>query len=367
MKKTLLVFVLFVFLFPYESFSQAQFETGKIGINLSNAGRLRVFAPNVSTRQIDRSSILVGMDQTHTFDYYEDGELEDSAIIFTTPFADFAAYGATNNTYNVPPLPPAVTSRLYIYGWTDQAYLLVKNTIINRETASFPAVAGMEIIPQLGGVYGNELVTCDVPENLVISSIPGHFVGYKLLGEQLYSSLAIDWYDGYQVDTSYYTWLHTPPTAYSLQSGGDGAVAFFAKSPTNIGVNDSLHMYFAIAYGTTESEMRANINAAVLKYNTLVSVDEPGNTIPEKFLLLQNYPNPFNPSTQITFTLPESDFVTLKVYDVLGNEVEELISEFREAGSHNVTFNAKNLSSGTYFYKLSHTKGNLINKMLLIK
>ncbi|MHC1738508.1 MAG: T9SS type A sorting domain-containing protein [Ignavibacteriaceae bacterium] len=367
MKKTLLIFVLITLFFPYESFSQAQFETGKIGINLSNGGRLRIFAPTVATRQIDRSSILVGMDQTHTFDYYEDGELEDSAILFTTPFSDFAAYGATNNTYNDPPLPPAVTSRLYVFGWTDQAYLLVKNTIINRETATFSAIIGMEIIPQLGGVYGNELVTCDVVENLVISSIPGHFVGYKLLGEQVYSSLAIDWYDGYQADTSYYTWLHTPPTAYSLQSGGDGAVAFFAKNPTNISANDSGHMYFAVAYGTTESEMRTNINAAVLKYNTLVSVDEPGNTIPNKFSLLQNYPNPFNPTTQITFTLPHSDFVTLKVYDVLGNEVAELTNEFREAGSYNVIFNAKNFSSGTYFYKLSNSQGNLINKMLLIK
>jgi len=367
MKKTLLVILLITLFFPCESFSQVQFETGKIGVNLSLYGRVRVFAPTLATKQIDRSSILVAKSQTEVFDYNQDGEIEDSAQLIQTTFSDFTAYGSSNNLYNAPPLPPSVTSKLWVYGWTNKAFLIVKSTVINNETAAFPAIVGMEIIPQLAGEYGNEVVSCDVAANLVISSKPNDYVGYKLLGQNLYSSVGIDWYDGYGVDTSYWTWLNTAPTAYNLQTGGDGAVAMFAKSPVSLAPGASTDTYIAITYGITDAEMRANMDSAVMKYNTLVSVDETPTAIPDQFTLLQNYPNPFNPTTQIAFTLPQSGFVTLKVYDVLGNEVTTLINEFREAGSFNVTFDAKNLPSGTYFYKLSNVQGNLINKMLLIK
>ena len=70
------------------------------------------------------------------------------------------------------------------------------------------------------------------------------------------------------------------------------------------------------------------------------------------FELIQNYPNPFNPSTTIRYSIPEISFVTLKVYDVLGNEVEILVNEEKPAGSYEVEFNATHLSSGIYFYKL---------------
>jgi hypothetical protein len=95
--------------------------------------------------------------------------------------------------------------------------------------------------------------------------------------------------------------------------------------------------------------------------------EEQLNSAPSEFILSQNYPNPFNPSTTISWQSPVGSHQTLKVFDVLGNEVTTLVNEYRDAGRHNVTFDASKLSSGVYFYKIQ--AGNYIEtkKMLLLK
>ncbi|MFA7418666.1 MAG: T9SS type A sorting domain-containing protein [Melioribacteraceae bacterium] len=91
------------------------------------------------------------------------------------------------------------------------------------------------------------------------------------------------------------------------------------------------------------------------------------NTIPSKYALNQNYPNPFNPSTIINYQLPEAGQVTLKVYDVLGNEVSTLVNEFKQAGVYNAKFSNSQLSSGIYFYKLQVGNFVSVKKMMLAK
>ncbi|HCV44437.1 MAG TPA: hypothetical protein DGH68_13195 [Bacteroidetes bacterium] len=88
---------------------------------------------------------------------------------------------------------------------------------------------------------------------------------------------------------------------------------------------------------------------------------------PECIELLQNYPNPFNPTTTLSFSLPSSSFVTLKVYDVLGREVTTLINETRAAGRYSVEWNSSNITSGTYFYRLSAGTKTEFKKMVLIR
>ena len=88
---------------------------------------------------------------------------------------------------------------------------------------------------------------------------------------------------------------------------------------------------------------------------------------PASGIQLSNYPNPFNPSTQINFVLPKKAFVELKVYDVLGRQVADLLNEVREAGSHKVLFNASYLSSGVYLYQLRSGSTVITNKFMLIK
>lgn len=88
---------------------------------------------------------------------------------------------------------------------------------------------------------------------------------------------------------------------------------------------------------------------------------------PSKFELVQNYPNPFNPSTKIQYNLPESGIVKLTVYNLLGQQVQSLVNEFKDAGSHTVEFNAEGLNSGIYFYQLESNGFSEVKKMTLLK
>jgi hypothetical protein len=100
---------------------------------------------------------------------------------------------------------------------------------------------------------------------------------------------------------------------------------------------------------------------------TVTSVEgEEGNVV-DNFILDQNYPNPFNPSTTISYTLAERSAVSLKVYDVLGNEVANLVNTTQEAGKQSITFDAGNLASGLYIYTLNAGNFTSSRKMMLLK
>lgn len=100
------------------------------------------------------------------------------------------------------------------------------------------------------------------------------------------------------------------------------------------------------------------------EYSKTVEVDV---NVAYNFELAQNYPNPFNPSTSISFSIPQSGNVKLSVYNLLGQEVKTLINRNMEAGSHSVDFQAKDLFSGIYIYRLEHNGMTLTRKMTLVK
>ena len=112
------------------------------------------------------------------------------------------------------------------------------------------------------------------------------------------------------------------------------------------------------------SYIDANLNTGKYKYR-LKQTDYNGNFeyhnlsgdvvvgVPSKYELSQNYPNPFNPSTKIDFSLPVDSKVSIKLYDISGKEVMNIMSEQRSAGYHTVNINAASLSSGTYFYQIN--------------
>jgi hypothetical protein len=121
-------------------------------------------------------------------------------------------------------------------------------------------------------------------------------------------------------------------------------------------------------YITGESRVNGSQTFGTIKYAQSPSdVQEINSETPASYLLQQNYPNPFNPSTKINYSIPAISFITLKVYDVLGNEVATLLNEEKPAGSYEVDFSASGLTSGIYFYKL--TAGSFVEtkKMLMIK
>jgi len=102
-------------------------------------------------------------------------------------------------------------------------------------------------------------------------------------------------------------------------------------------------------------------------YSNIVSVDENENTRITHYSLYQNYPNPFNPSTIIEYKIPESNFVEIKIFDVLGKEIITLVNEYKSEGIYKVQFNPDNLPSGIYLYRIKAGNFSETKKMILMR
>ncbi|MDQ3021485.1 MAG: DUF1028 domain-containing protein [Bacteroidota bacterium] len=113
---------------------------------------------------------------------------------------------------------------------------------------------------------------------------------------------------------------------------------------------------------------RDPIDSLQTLYNSFItSVKIVSDEIPENFFLYQNFPNPFNPNTVISYKLADKGFVTMKIYDLLGNEVAVLVDEKQNAGTYNVEWQAYDFPSGVYYYKLDTEKFSDTKRMVLLK
>jgi len=130
---------------------------------------------------------------------------------------------------------------------------------------------------------------------------------------------------------------------------------------------DGKKEYIFVNYGTDFPVWSGDGYLWLLENQTLPSDVNEIALNPNDFYLGQNFPNPFNPSTVIKYQIPESGYVTLKVFDLLGKEVATLVNGEQELGMHTVNFDAKDLTSGVYIYQLSSGSKTLNNKMLLVK
>lgn len=111
----------------------------------------------------------------------------------------------------------------------------------------------------------------------------------------------------------------------------------------------------------------SNSNYLLIKYHDITTGITSSTETVKDFYLGQNYPNPFNPTTSLQYAVGSRQFITLKVYDVLGNEVATLVNEEKPAGEYEIEFNASNLSSGVYFYKLTAKNFTQTKKMMLLR
>lgn len=118
--------------------------------------------------------------------------------------------------------------------------------------------------------------------------------------------------------------------------------------------------------GATQPFLLRGCRINGVTYGT-VDVEEEHKIIPSEFILYQNYPNPFNPSTTISFSIPEYSHVVIKVFDILGREVQEITNDNFYSGKYQIIFDAGNLSSGIYFYQLITNKTTKTIKMILQK
>ena len=156
---------------------------------------------------------------------------------------------------------------------------------------------------------------------------------------------------------------------------GDGTDTAIANYPPG---NSQIYIYFSKLPGVTGSATATwkvervsnpsqNSGNVVFGVTTSPIGIQQISSIVKEFSLSQNYPNPFNPNTKINFAIPKGEFVSLRVYDMLGREVKVLVSENLAAGEYQADFDAKGLSSGMYYYSLRAGEFVDVKKMVIVK
>ena len=157
---------------------------------------------------------------------------------------------------------------------------------------------------------------------------------------------------------------------YAITDGmGNYRIDGLAPGKYNVSVDKAGYDESALKEVNVSYDMMGNpVNGeASFTINSVLSVSVTSTVQPKNYSLEQNYPNPFNPSTTIKYSLPSNGAVSLKVYNLIGQEVATLINSYQTSGEYTVPFNASNLSSGVYFYRLESGSFNVVKKMLLIK
>ena len=276
------------------------------------------------------------------------------------------------------------TDLIYMWDIDDTDFINYSLIIVGPDTTSY-----------YGYAWSNDWMYNDIKN----SELPVLALSYT--GQRLYEKLGLsnNWAHGATgdgtamvcVDTSFIIYnspnnlsiplnatidLYTSPSSVGVEYGPS-----LSSSVSQIGQATSENYYVITAdlekywlWGFQDSPVNMTqtgkdlfVNIVDYMLNTLVSVDEEGITKPESFKLNQNYPNPFNPTTKISYSIPSNENVTLKIYNLLGSEVATLVNEKQAQGSYEVSFNATDLTSGIYFYKITSDNFTQVNKMMLLK
>ncbi|HSW53719.1 MAG TPA: YCF48-related protein [Ignavibacteriaceae bacterium] len=155
-------------------------------------------------------------------------------------------------------------------------------------------------------------------------------------------------------------WIIGNNGIYRTTNGGQSWTLEFSKSEYSVNT---------FALKPLESLWAAGEGCKIIRYNgdLTTSVSDQNSSLPTQFALLQNYPNPFNPITKIRYDIPTASQVTLKIYDVLGEEVITLVNEFAQPGRYTVDWNAGSFASGVYLYTIQASDFIQTKKMILLK
>jgi hypothetical protein len=171
--------------------------------------------------------------------------------------------------------------------------------------------------------------------------------------------------DNNDVILTWYTATETNNSGFEVQrktSGQFESIAFVEGKGTTTETQNYLFRDKNVPSGNYTYRLKQIDFDGSFSYSDEVEIEQPA-----VFHLAQNYPNPFNPSTNIQYSVPVDGNVSLKVYDVLGNEVGTLVDEFKQAGTFDVTFEGSNLSSGVYYYRLTAGENVSTKKLMLTK
>ncbi|MCH8942235.1 MAG: T9SS type A sorting domain-containing protein [Bacteroidetes bacterium] len=129
-----------------------------------------------------------------------------------------------------------------------------------------------------------------------------------------------------------------------------------------------LNILYGVSFTDADNGTAVGSGGIILRTSSVVTaIDDNQIKQPNSFILMQNYPNPFNPSTTIQYVIISRQFVSLKVYDILGREVATLVNEEKPIGSYRINFNGSKLTSGVYFYRLRAGSFTQTKKFVLLR
>lgn len=239
--------------------------------------------------------------------------------------------------------------------------------------------------------YNSSLITLDGLNN--ISSVVGYlYIGYNSslanldglnnissVGEYISidNNSSLTNLDGLKKIDSIIGLLRVSSNPYLANLDGLSNIAYVGGDLTIIN-NDSLSNFCGLylllssdglggSYDLQNNSLNPTKQQIINNEDCLPSDVVENDIIPNIFQLKQNYPNPFNPMTIISYSLPQSSFVRLSVFDMLGQEIKVLVNEIQQGGNYNIEFFAHNLPSGSYFYRLENNNFNEVKKLLLLK
>lgn len=254
-----------------------------------------------------------------------------------------SAYGGLSNTNHTFELK-ALKGKIYVDNLYLDGEVFPSNAQFVEETTSYTGSMG----PSVEGTPETRLIPIEVPGNAIqinaeLSWTGGVDIDLYLLdpdGNQVTSSASLD-------NPEAFSYWVTRPGTYTYKIVGYATVlANYTLKSTQVKVITSQPAASTSSFTPTASGVKATQESELLRSNSEV---------------FQNYPNPFNPTTRIRFSLPSEGYVVLRVFNILGKEIETLVQEQRAAGTHSVLFKAQNYPSGMYFYRLEFSNGKGVN------
>ncbi len=266
-----------------------------------------------------------------------------------------------------------VTVHLQSYSFIDPAdknYIILRYTIINTSGAPLTGLyTGLYFDwDMIEGSGLNDLTAWDSTGSFGyvhhLGWSPDTTIGIGLLSGTNYGFYAISNQTfPYDIGSKWAALI----SGLTTTSAGPTDIANITSSgPTTIGTGDSIDVAFALACDLNLDNVRTAITNARVKYNSITSIKQTVQN-PITYNLGQNFPNPFNPTTVIKYSLPAAGNVTIKIFDILGNEVMTLLDENKAPGNYSAIFNAKGLPSGVYLYKLTAGNYTSVKKLVLLK
>jgi serine protease len=337
-------------------------------------------------------AFMMGTDAGHVVDAARSGDgntqIADFAVVsnflIQAPgsIADQQGSGIFNDSFTPTDSALGVRVRYSSYSFTDTTnddFVLLRYDVTNTSTNLLSNFCAGLYLDWDVGTSGNNKTAIDTDLRLAYvydttTGTPAAYTGIVMLSQEPLVFRAIDnaatgtpWgvYDGF---TKSEKWNALGGGVSDTARGPSDISMVIGLGPHPLSPGDSVTVPYALMAAMTLSDLRATAQRAIRKWELIRDLNDYEALTPFTFALSQNYPNPFNGGTIIRYTVERQANVTLKVFDLLGREIETLVHRVQSPGSYDVRFpQSKTLASGVYFYRLESDGHSFVRKMVYIR